>query len=81
MGISIKTVARFETVPPLKKYYKPVSRILLLRYARMTNTESGYHLSVVNITVGINLPTLHHRTSRSQAMVYVAFQHARFTPR
>ena len=45
----------------------------------------GYHLSVLNITVGINLPTLYRvalrQTSGEQPLtiVYVAFQHARFT--
>ncbi len=32
-------------------YYKPVSRILFRQLA------DSYHLSVLNITVGINLPT------------------------
>jgi hypothetical protein len=32
-------------------YYKPVSRILFRQLA------DGYHLSVLNITAGINLPT------------------------
>lgn len=28
---------------------------------------------------GIDLPTLYHRASSPQAVLYVAFQHARFT--
>jgi hypothetical protein len=32
-----------------------------------------------SLRCGINLPTHHHRTGRSQAMIYMAFQHLRFT--
>ena len=45
-------------------YYKPVSRILYFAMLVMTIKGRGYHLSVLNITVGINLPTHQHRTSR-----------------
>ena len=55
------------------KFYQPVSRIL-------SPIESGdYHLSCPNITVKILLPTLQHRTSRPQTLIYVALQHTRFT--
>jgi len=46
----------------------------------------GYHLSVLPVARRINLPTLHRsltftrdQAGRLQPMVYVAFQHARFT--
>ena len=52
--------------------YRPVSRILF-------PLRGGYHLSVPAVACGINLPTRQHRAGRSQALTYMAFQHARFT--
>ncbi len=55
-----------------KKYCKPVSRILYFQRSR-------YHLSAIAIADYLYLPTLDHWTSRPQAILYMAFQHARFT--
>ena len=41
--------------------------------------RDGYHLSCCYITVTILLPTLQHRTSSPQALIYVALQYTRFT--
>ncbi len=51
------------------KSYKLVSRILF----------QYYHLSGINITAYLLLPTLDHRAGSPQAILYVAFQHPRFT--
>jgi hypothetical protein len=53
-----------------KSYHKLISRILF----------QHHHLSGPGITAGICLPTLQHRASSPRALVYMAFQHARFTP-
>ena len=39
----------------------------------------GYHLSGCYITVTILLPTLQHRASSPQTLIYVALQYTRFT--
>jgi len=39
----------------------------------------GYHLSGCHIAVTILLPTLQHRTSSPQTLIYVALQYTRFT--
>jgi len=62
-----------------KRNYKPVSRILY-----PDRRPGGYHLSCPAITDRIILPThptypFGIRTSRSSTLVYMAFQHARFT--
>jgi hypothetical protein len=62
-------------------------RLAAAFFASLKRPDSvvGYHLSVLNITVGINLPTLYrfHLAMKSgeqpSPIVYVAFQHARFT--
>jgi len=41
--------------------------------------RDGYHLSGCYITVTILLPTLQHRTSSPQTLIYVALQYTRFT--
>ena len=62
----------------LKKYCKPVSRILLTR-PDLFRLHHCYHLSEKCITTLLYLPTLDHRASSPQAILYMAFQHARFT--
>lgn len=52
-----------------KSNYQLISRILF----------QHYHLSGPFITKRILLPTLQHRASNPQTLVYVALQHARFT--
>ena len=61
------------TVDCFKKNYKPVSRILY------PFKKGGYHLSGRCITATILLPTLQHRASSPQTLIYVALQHTRFT--
>ena len=41
--------------------------------------RNSYHLSTMNITAPLYLPTREYRTSRPQAFTYLAFQYVRFT--
>ena len=50
-----------------------------LLQARKPDSVRGYHLSGIVIAGYLHLPTLKHRASSPQALLYVAFQPARFT--
>lgn len=60
------------------RYCKPVSRILFI-HLRQRLRRTSYHLSGITITGYLYLPTLKHRASSPQTLLYVAFQPARFT--
>jgi hypothetical protein len=56
-----------------KKSCKSVSRILY------PAERDHYHLSAMAVASHLYLPTLDHQASSPQAVLYMAFQHARFT--
>ncbi len=62
----------------LKKVLQTCKPDSVSRYRKVTG---GYHLSCCYITATILLPTLQHRASSPQALIYVALQHTRFTHR
>jgi len=60
---------------PLRKpfiFYKPISRVL-------SSLRIAYHLSRTNIAIGLKQPTLQDQASNLQSLVYLVFQHIRFT--